>query len=223
MVKPRIPETEDGIQGEFDVETYDTFMRGMRNRGWLETKDIIKAGITSGLALELGPGPGYLGLEWLKNTSGSRLKGLDISQNMIKIAQRNSKEYGFSDDRAEYIEGDASEIPFADAAFDAVFSNGSLHEWARPEAIIEQINRVLKPGGKYCLSDMKRNMNPLVKSFLGLMTRPRQIRPYLTSSINAAYTKDELVELLSRTSLTGWQIAESPFGLVVSGVKTTVL
>jgi len=48
MVKPRIVETEEGIQGEFNVETYDRFMRGMRDRGWIETNLVLKAGITQG-------------------------------------------------------------------------------------------------------------------------------------------------------------------------------
>ena len=222
MVKLRVPETEDGIQGEFDVRTYDTFMRGMRDRGWMETNEIIKAGITSGLALELGPGPGYLGLEWLKKTTGTYLKGLDISENMIEIATQNAREYGFRD-RVEYVRGDACEMPFEDAFFDAVFSNGSLHEWARPDEIINEIGRVLKPGGRYCITDMKRNMSPFVKSFLWIMAKPRHIRPYLVSSINAAYTKGEIEELLSGTKLSGWQIDENPIGLTISGRKTTSL
>ena len=220
MVKPRVPETEDGIQSDFDVRIYDTFMRSMRDRGWMETKQIIKAGITSDLALEVGPGPGYLGLEWLRKTIGTYLKGLDISQNMVEIATLNSRKYGFVD-RVEYVRGDACEMPFEDKYFDAVFSSGSLHEWARPVEIINEINRVLKLGGGYFLSDMKRNMNPFVKSFLWMMTKPRQIRPYLLSSINAAYTKDEMAELLHRTKLTGWRIDENPMGLVISGAKTT--
>ena len=222
MVKPRVPETDEGIQGEFDVGIYDTFMRGMRDRGWMETNEIIKAGITSGLALELGPGPGYLGLEWLKKTTGTYLKGLDISENMIEIATQNAREYGFRD-RVEYVRGDACEMPFEDAFFDAVFSNGSLHEWARPDEIINEIGRVLKPGGRYCITDMKRNMSPFVKSFLWIMAKPRNIRPYLVSSINAAYTKGEIEELLSGTKLSGWQIDENPIGLTISGRKTTSL
>ena len=43
----------------------------LRDKIWIETKDIKKSGITKGIALEIGPGPGYLGLEWLKNTQGT--------------------------------------------------------------------------------------------------------------------------------------------------------
>jgi len=126
MVKPRISETSDGITGEFNTQTYAAMMRRMRDKGWLETTLIIQAGISSGIALEVGPGPGYLGLEWLKQTKGTSLRGLDISEDMIAIAERNAGEYGLTE-RVEYLRGDARRMPFEDEYFDAVFSNGSLH------------------------------------------------------------------------------------------------
>jgi hypothetical protein len=63
MAKRRIPETDQGITGEFNTRAYDQMMRYLRDKGWMETRLIIKEGISSGLALEVGPGPGYLGLE----------------------------------------------------------------------------------------------------------------------------------------------------------------
>ena len=57
MVKPRIVETTEGIQGEFDAEMYDRMMQRMRDRGWLETRLILKAGIQEGMALEVVPAP----------------------------------------------------------------------------------------------------------------------------------------------------------------------
>ena len=73
MTRPRVTETDQGIQGEFTVNLYNQMQRRLRDKGWIETKDIIKSGITKGLALEIGPGPGYLGLEWLKNTQGTSI------------------------------------------------------------------------------------------------------------------------------------------------------
>jgi ubiquinone/menaquinone biosynthesis C-methylase UbiE len=103
MVKPRIPETDEGIQDEFDVREYDLFARSMRDRGWLETDSVIKSGISRGLALEIGPGPGYLGLEWLKKTRNTSLEGLEISKSMIEVAEKNAREYGFDSERVKYI------------------------------------------------------------------------------------------------------------------------
>ena len=66
MTRSRVPETDQGIQGRITVEIYDQMQRRLRDKGWIETRDITKSGITRGLALEIGPGPGYLGLEWLR-------------------------------------------------------------------------------------------------------------------------------------------------------------
>jgi ubiquinone/menaquinone biosynthesis C-methylase UbiE len=218
MVKPRIVETEEGIQGEFNVETYDRFMRGMRDRGWIETNLVLNAGITQGLALEVGPGPGYLGLEWLKETEGTKLKALEISPDMITIAERNAEEYGLQN-RATYVKGDAREMPFDDNTFDAAFTNGSLHEWSQPRKVLNEVHRVLKPGGRYLISDLRRDMNPIMKWFMWVFTKPKGIRPGLVSSINASYTPEEIRAMLDESDLTGPTVRTVLVGLVVTGVK----
>lgn len=202
MVKPRVVETEEGIQGEFNVEVYDRMMRRLRDKGWLEVNLLLKARICSGLALEIGPGPGYLGLEWLRKTEGTHLKGLDISPDMIEIAKKNAKEYNL-EERVTYFKSDAQKMPFEDRSFDAVFTNGSLHEWSEPKRIFDEIYRVLKPKGRYCISDLRRDMNPIIKWLMRLMTKPREIKPGLISSINASYTVDEAQGILEETKLRG--------------------
>ena len=124
MVRSRTPETDYGIVGEFACEAYNIMQRRLRDKGWIETRDVIESGINSGLSLEIGPGPGYLGLEWLKNTKNTILKGLDISDDMIAIANRNAIEYGLTE-RVEYRKGDSRNLPFEDEFFYAVFTNGS--------------------------------------------------------------------------------------------------
>lgn len=218
MAKPRVVETDQGITGEFNTRAYDEMMRQMRDRGWLETNDVIKNGISYGLALEVGPGPGYLGLEWLKRTQNTRLKGLDISEDMLALARRNAIEYDLFG-RAEYFKGDARNMPFENEHFDAVFTNGSLHEWAYPEQILNEIARVLKSGGRYVITDLRRDMALPVRWFLWLFTNPKEMRSGLVTSINAAYTPIEIHVLLQHTCLTGWNISQNPLGIVISGQK----
>ena len=138
MTKPRIPETDHGIQGEITVAQYDQMQRSLRDRGWIETPSLLKHNITKGLALEIGHGPGYLGLEWLKQTTGTRLVGLDISPDMKALAQRNAQAHGLAD-RTQYHLGNCDQLPFDENAFDAVFTSGSLHEWANPCGAFDEI------------------------------------------------------------------------------------
>jgi len=218
MVKPRKIETGEGIQGDLDVRHYDRMMRRMRDKGWLEIRDILKTGINRGLALEVGPGPGYLGLEWLKKTTGTCLKAVEISPAMIEIARRNAGEYGLSQ-RVEYVKGDASKIPFDDNLFDGAFTNGSLHEWADPGAVFKEIQRVLKPGGKYLVSDLRRDMHPLVKWFMQAVTKPKEIRPGLRSSIAASYLVEEIEAILRNCLSGGFRVEKKAMGLLITGTK----
>ena len=218
MTRERVPETDSGIQGEFTVEIYDSMQRRLRDKGWIETRDLLQHGITQGLALELGPGPGYLGLEWVHRTENTRLQGLDISPDMLAVAERNAKEYGL-EGRTEYTQGRSEEMPFADETFEAVFTNGSLHEWSEPKRTFTEMWRVLKPGGRIFISDLRRDLFVMVRWFFWLSVQPKEIRPGLISSINAAYTPNELRELMNGTPLAQCSVNGSFFGLKLTGRK----
>ncbi|MCE1255138.1 MAG: class I SAM-dependent methyltransferase, partial [Anaerolineae bacterium] len=181
-------------------------------------RSIIESGIVSGHALEIGHGPGYLGLEWLKNTTQTRLTGLDISPDMSRLAMQNARSYALKD-RVKYDCGRGDDLPYEDNLFDAVFTNGSLHEWSNPLETFNEIFRVLKPGGLYFISDLRRDMPFYMRYLLWWGTKPAFIRPYLISSINAAYTAGEIKGMLKRC-LTNTALVESQLiGIKITGKK----
>jgi len=210
----RVHETAQGIQGEFTVAIYDQMQKRFRDKGWIETKAIIKSGITKGAALEVGCGPGYLGLEWLKHTNGTTLTGLDISADMIAVARRNAGEYGLVG-RTEYIKGSGAAMPFGDSRYDAVFSNGSLHEWSDVQQTVAEMRRILKPSGRLFLSDLRRDMLAPVRWFMWIVTKPKEIRPGLITSINAAYTPIEVETFLTESKFDSFEVSHSMMGLQV--------
>jgi ubiquinone/menaquinone biosynthesis C-methylase UbiE len=182
------------------------------------TKALLKSGITSGHVLEVGSGSGYLGLEWLTSTQDTSLTGLDISPDMIACAQRNASGYGL-ENRVRYVKGSGNEMPFEDGSFDAVLTNGSLHEWADPRATFDEIWRVLRSGGRYFISDLKRDMPMLLHWFIRLNTRPKEMRAGLETSINASYTRIELADLVKGTRIEGCKIESMAIGTIIDGVK----
>jgi ubiquinone/menaquinone biosynthesis C-methylase UbiE len=218
MVGPRIVETVEGIQDEEIVKMFDDLKRMLRDRGLLETKEVIKAGVKSGYVLEVGSGPDYLGLEWLKNTKETKLTGLEISVNMIKVAQKNTKEYGL-ESRVRYVKGDAHRLPFTDNKFDGVFSCESLHEWEDPVVVFNEIYRVLKSGGKFFIGDLRRDINPLVKFLIKIFIRSRDMKEGFLSSIKAAYAPGEINEILKSTDVKSYKVHTDFMGLSIIGQK----
>ena len=218
MAKPRVADLDHGIRGEGIVKTYDSSLRHLKDIGILHANSILKSRIDLGCVLEIGPGPGYVGLDWLEKTEDTTLKGLDISEEMVALATKNAKDHGLAF-RAEYLVGDASNIPFRDGYFDAAFSTNSLHEWASPEVIFDEIYRVLRPGGKYFISDLRRDMNPIMRWFIIYCQPkdPKEFREGLIRSINSAYTLSEVGPIMAKTQLKEWKAEQTSSQIIISG------
>lgn len=221
MLKPRLveidKETLDKIVNR-PIKEYDIMMRRMRDKGWMGTDLIINSKLNYGLVLEVGPGPGYLGLEWLKKTKGTDLKAIEISPDMINLAEKNAKEYGL-ENRTDYIEGDACDIPFDDNMFDGIFTSASVHEWEKPNQILKEIYRVLKPGGKYFITDLRRDLNTLLRWFIIFSTKPKEMRPGIKLSFDSAYTASEIKTLLEKSGWKGYKVKNFFMSYIVTGEK----
>jgi SAM-dependent methyltransferase len=88
--------------------------------------------------LDLGCGDGQLTLRIA--AAGARVAGLDASPEMAAAARSRG---------IEVEEGNAESLPYADRSFDAVFSNAVLH-WVRDQdAMLDEVRRVLLPGGRF--------------------------------------------------------------------------
>lgn len=88
--------------------------------------------------LDLGCGDGQLTQRIV--AAGARVAAIDASPEMIAAARSRG---------IDAQEGSAESLPFADRSFDAVFSNAVLH-WVRgQDAMMDEVHRVLKPGGRF--------------------------------------------------------------------------
>lgn len=107
---------------------------------------IERCGISRGRCLDVGSGPGSLGIA-LAQASDLAVTLLDSSPEMIAIAEGNVREAGLSA-RVALLEGDVHEIPLPDGSVDLAVSRGSIFFWEDLARAFSEIHRVLAPGGR---------------------------------------------------------------------------
>ena len=81
-----------------------------------------------------------------------RVVGLDMTPAMLERARRHVAEAGA--DNVEIHEGLMEALPFADASFDVIVSNGVLNLSTRKSRALAEMLRVLRPGGRVALGDL---------------------------------------------------------------------
>ncbi|HTW09065.1 MAG TPA: class I SAM-dependent methyltransferase [Acidimicrobiales bacterium] len=117
----------------------------------------LTAGLAEGAAvLEVAPGPGYLAIE-MARPGRVRVVGLDASRTFVELASAAARESGV---RVEFRAGDAADMPFDASAFDLVVSQAAFKNFARPARALEEMYRVLRPGGTVIIQDMSRDASP---------------------------------------------------------------
>jgi ubiquinone/menaquinone biosynthesis C-methylase UbiE len=112
---------------------------------WME--EILDYGHSSGLrVLDVGCGQGIDMMRYAR--AGARVSGIDLTPRHVALAREHLAAMELN---ATIVVGDAESMPFADASFDRVSSNGVLHHTPDMPAALREIRRVLAPGGEACV------------------------------------------------------------------------
>jgi ubiquinone/menaquinone biosynthesis C-methylase UbiE len=103
------------------------------------------------LILDVATGTGRLPRAVLRQPAfQGRIVGLDLSRGMLKEAVRRTAQFS---DRLTYIWQDASQLPFAEGVFDAVTCIEALEFMPVPLHVLDELVRVLRPGGVLLLTN----------------------------------------------------------------------
>jgi ubiquinone/menaquinone biosynthesis C-methylase UbiE len=132
--------------------------------------------------LDLGCGTGRLLNRLAGKFPDLRGTGLDLSVEMVRVARLNNCHRP----RLIYVEGKAESLPFADGQFNAVFNTISFLHYLEPKQILNEVARVLSPGGRFYLVDTTVNTKPELHVTLGSLGKVRFYSPNQREMMGAA-------------------------------------
>lgn len=167
--------------------------------------------------LEVAPGPGYFAIE-LAKLGGYQVTGLDISHTFVEIARKNAGEAGVN---VEFRHGNASEMPFKDETFDFLLCRAAFKNFSQPVRALQEMYRVLKPGGRALIIDLRKDAPPASVSQAIDDMRLSTVNTILTKLtfrfmlLKRAYTRTEFEHMLAETEFGSIKIKEDRLGLEV--------
>jgi SAM-dependent methyltransferase len=121
--------------------------------------------------LDVGCGSGWLSRRISKQVSEGRVVGMDISDEMVRLARRNSIDYH----NILFVVGEAAEIPWEPHFFHHAISVESAYYWPDPAVGVKEIRRVLRPGGSAWILINYYRDNPYCHQWGALLTVPTHL------------------------------------------------
>ena len=199
----RIPLDEEQFIDAGTAQFYDEHAR--RFMGPIYRRFAAKAARISPIGkrvLDIGTGSGRLAIELARVRPDWHVTGIDISEDMLKLARQNTAQ-GSLTDRIDFRQASAAALPFANGYFALVTSHASFHLWTDPLKVFKEVARVTSPGG-YCLiwDNLRLTMlSPLLSLIgraMGMNVAQRQL---WMQAIRSSYTIGEARVILRESAL----------------------
>jgi ubiquinone/menaquinone biosynthesis C-methylase UbiE len=164
--------------------------------------------------LEVAPGPGFLAVE-LAKAGDFEVTGLDISKSFVEIARHRAAREGV---KVDFREGNVAAMPFESGAFDRVICRAAFKNFSQPVAALQEMRRVLKPGGKALIIDLRKDA-PVAsidayvnRLHLSLFSRLMTKWTFRLMLLKRAYTLGHLRELIRQSGFRKPEIFEDEIG-----------
>ncbi|MFP5227025.1 MAG: class I SAM-dependent methyltransferase [Acidobacteriota bacterium] len=215
LTMPR-PHRDRGIEGRMAKWYAATTAKSMTDFDQLARR--IAAELPrGGSVLEIAPGPGYLCIELAKQGPYA-IRGVDLSADMVSIARKKAAEAGAE---VEFEQGNAAHLPYPKETFDFLVCRAAFKNFAQPLQALREMSRVLKPGGRGLIVDLRRDapveeVNRLV-DHMGLSAVNRIITKltFRFMLLKSAYAREHFEQMLAQTPFSKFEIVESGVGFEV--------
>ena len=189
------PEVMDSVEEALAYDELERLFGEILFEGFAESA--LQMGVVSGTVLDVGTGPGRIAIRIAKLNPGFSIDALDLSRNMLSLAERNAREQGVGD-RIRFSLGDAKRIPFPDHSFDLVVCHNMLHQIPDPTVTLREIHRVARPHGAILIRDVRRLPAALMTMLLPLycLRYGRELRRLTYASYRAGLNSKEFTEVV---------------------------
>ncbi|HML18911.1 MAG TPA: methyltransferase domain-containing protein [Bryobacteraceae bacterium] len=171
--------------------------------------------------LEIAPGPGYFSIELAKR-GAFPITGLDISRTFVELARARAAQERVS---VDFRQGNASAMPFADGTFDYTLCRAAFKNFSEPVKAIEEMYRVLKPGGRAVIIDLKKDasvkeINAYIDAAgVGWFNAWIMKVTFRGMLLKRAYTRAQFDEMISRTRFRNVSVVTSGIGFEITLTK----
>ncbi|WP_410658645.1 class I SAM-dependent methyltransferase [Amycolatopsis sp. lyj-112] len=165
--------------------------------------------------LEVAFGPGYFAVELAR--PGFSVTGLDVAPTFVEIASEYARTQGID---VEFLEGDVSGMPFEDESFDLVVCQAAFKNFVWPVKALDEMYRVLRPGGTAIVQDMNRDATDgdIVREVEGMKLGKLAglgVRQTLGQLRRRAYTPVQFGGLVAETAFRTCEVTTAGIGLDV--------
>lgn len=206
---------------EFTAEEYGERMKahlGAEYRRFAVNADKALRLPAGARVLEIGPGPGWAGIELCKLRKDITLIAVEASPDMIRAATKNAEREGVSE-RTEYRNGVVEDLSaIGPGTFDAVISRDSLHHWTDPARAFSEIKHALKDSGGLYITDEKRNLGFAERIIVRAVCARigKDMAKGWTDSIGAGWTPAEVRAMLAERDIREWTVRSTFLALSIS-------
>ena len=224
----------DGIGGLFDSISgiYDLLNHGLSfniDKRW--RRKAVRMLAPCGELLDVAVGTGDLAFEIIRQRKAEHVTGADLSVEMMSIGREKARARNMSE-RVSFEEAGAMSLPYADGRFDAVTCAFGVRNFSDREAGLNEMRRVLRPGGQLMVLEFSRPSVPFFREIYnlyfnyvlpfvgGLVSGNREAYRYLNRSVRDFPEGDEFMGLLRKTGFVFPEQRRISFGIVTIYMAT---
>lgn len=174
--------------------------------------------------LDIATGTGDVAIRIARECPNTKITGLDISANMLKVAEKKIAKYKLTD-QIDFIEGDAENLPFEDNRYDGITVAFGVRNFEHLKAGLKELHRVTKDNGTLVVLEfskpraliIKGIYNGYFKYILPLLGKIKSgdahAYDYLYRSVQEFPDGDEFLRILKETGFINAEAKRLTFGI----------